>query len=94
MLLICLIIAVYAPHLSHNCSKCSSFVPEMFYLQLFILLGFYQCPCLPKAGLNTKNKTKRPLLNGQLVLFLVSNSITDVGYKVCVISDGINRVDL
>ena len=38
--------------------------------------------CLPKAELNTKNETKRPLFNGRLVSFLVFNSITHVGKKV------------
>ena len=35
--------------------------------------------CLPKAELNTKNETKRPVLIGWLDSFVVFNSITHGG---------------
>ena len=38
-----------------------------------------QCMCLPKAELNIKNETKRPLLNGRSASFLMFNSITYLG---------------
>ena len=57
-------------------------VEKIKCVHLHILLGFKECLCLPKAELNTKNETKRPLFNGRLVSFLVFNSITHVGKKV------------
>ena len=64
----------HPPILEAQSTLCSS--------SFFILLGLNQCLCLPKAELNTKNETKRPLFNGRLVSFLVFNSITHVGKKV------------
>ena len=60
----------------------SAFGGRLALITTNILLDFNQCPCLPKAELNTKNKTKQSLLNGRLVLFLVFISMTYIGPKV------------
>ena len=57
-------------------------VAKKFQDLLIILHGLFQCLCLPKAELNTKNETKRPLLNGRLVSILVLNAVTDDGLNV------------
>ena len=48
-----------------------------------ILLGLNHFLSLPKAELDTKNKTKRPLLNSRLVPFFVLKSITHVVKNNC-----------
>ena len=70
-------------NLSHN-----------FFLQQFILLGFNQCPCLPKAELNTKNETKRPqTATSQWPVGFVFGVQLDYSCRLkSVPSDGINRV--
>ena len=43
-------------------------------------VGYNQCLCLPKAALNTKNETKRPLINCRLVSVSLFNPISHVGH--------------
>ena len=66
----------------HSCLMLQTIVWDtLLFITGFLYLNtkyFNHCLCLPKAELNTKNETKRPLVNGCLVRFLVFNSITHV----------------